>query len=128
MSRREWAIVLFLFSSGLALRYVMTEHWCFAGSDSYGYLKLSDELRHHGRLALSPEDPPQWARLPLYPIFLMVKGEGPTDRGWQGVHEKGWGWLRIMRAQAWADMLLCALLVWLIVRRLAGVRPALWTM
>jgi hypothetical protein len=125
MKRRELLIVLFLFVAGLGLRYWMTSHWCFAGADSYGYLKLSDELRQHRRLALGPDQPLEWARLPLYPMFLMVKGEAPVDRDWQGRKERGWGWLRIMRAQAWVDMIFVALLAWWITRRLVGPRAAL---
>jgi 4-amino-4-deoxy-L-arabinose transferase-like glycosyltransferase len=123
--RRELALLLFLFGAGLGLRYAMTAHWCFAGSDSYGYLKLSDELRQNGRLALAPDQPLQWARLPLYPMFLAVKGDAPVDRDWRGDPAKGSGWLRITRAQAWVDMLVVGLLVWAMVRKLAGPRAAL---
>ncbi len=126
--RRELAVVIALVVAGLGLRYAMTAHWCFAGSDSYGYMKLSDELRHHGRLSLGADQPLQWARLPLYPIFLMIKGEAHTDMDWHGDAEKGAGWLRISHAQAWLDMLLMALGVWWTVRRLVGPRAALYTL
>ena len=125
MKRRELLIVLLLFFAGLGLRYWMTRHWCFAGADSYGYLKLSDELRQNGRLALGPKEPLQWARLPLYPAFLMVKGDGPVEKDWQGNADRGWGWLRIMRAQAWVDMIFIALLVWWVTRKIVGPRAAL---
>ena len=53
------------------------KNFLFAGSDSYGYLKLADELRTHRRYALGPTpEPLHWARPPVFPIYLMLaKGE-----------------------------------------------------
>jgi hypothetical protein len=126
MTRRtEIALVLALLFAGLGVRWAMTAHWCYAGSDSYGYMRLSDELRNHGRLALGPDQPLQWARLPLYPVFLVVKGDAATDMNWKGDPAKGPGWLRISHAQAFVDLLLMALAVWAMTRKLVGARAAL---
>jgi 4-amino-4-deoxy-L-arabinose transferase-like glycosyltransferase len=58
-------------------------------------------------------------------MFLVVKGDAPVDRDWGGDPEKGAGWRRITRAQAWVDMLVTALLVWAMARKLAGPRAGL---
>src|SRR5678810_991084 len=70
--RLEWLAVAALIAAGAALRFRIGYHWLFAGSDSYGYLKLADQLWQHGRFALSPADPPHLGRMPLYPMFLAV--------------------------------------------------------
>src|SRR2546423_625535 len=52
--RYEWLAAALLIAAGAWLRFRIGYHWLFAGSDSYGYLKLADQLWQHGRFALSP--------------------------------------------------------------------------
>jgi 4-amino-4-deoxy-L-arabinose transferase-like glycosyltransferase len=90
--------------------------WRFAGSDTFGYLRLADEWRAHGRYALGPADPLHFGRLPLYPLFIIaVKGAARADMG------GGDGWARIIIATRLLDLLVCCPLVYLIARRLGGV-------
>ncbi len=112
----EGTLVAVLFGAGLALRLVLVEGYVFAGSDSYGYLRLADEWRVHHRYALGPAPTPlHFARLPLYPAFLvLVKGAARAEM------TGGDGWSRIVRAQAVLDVALTGVLVWLLARRLRG--------
>jgi hypothetical protein len=117
MSRRwiEIAVVAALLVCGAWLRFAIARDYVFAGSDSYGYLKLADEWRTHGRYALSPAGPLYFARTPLYPAFLMlVKGAARAEMS------GGEGWGKIVRAQALLDLVVTGLLVWWMARRLAG--------
>ena len=71
MRRVEWIVFVLLLVGGGAFRLRMAYKWQFAGSDSYGYLKLAAELKRDGRLALGPPpEPLQYYRRPLYPVFL----------------------------------------------------------
>jgi 4-amino-4-deoxy-L-arabinose transferase-like glycosyltransferase len=117
LARWELAVVGVLFAAGLALRVSLTaNHYVFAGSDSYGYVHLADELRTHGRYALGPEpEPLHYARMPLYPLFLIV-AKGAARAEMTG----GDGWLRIVYAQIALDLLVTVLLTWLMARRLGG--------
>ena len=109
----EAAAVLVLFLAGAAFRYKLVSHWVFAGSDSYGYVKIADELsvRHHFALA-PPPAPLYWARLPLYPLFIAAVGGNTTLGNIQ--------WLRIEYAQLIVDLCGSGLLAWAVARRLAG--------
>jgi Dolichyl-phosphate-mannose-protein mannosyltransferase len=112
---RRWlepTLVIALLLLGLYVRVrVVSDGWKFAGSDSYGYMKLAHELRTHGRYALGP--PPQplaWVRPPLYPIFLAIV---------QPATDTNASWTPILATQI-ALGLLTALMVYFLARRLAG--------
>ena len=79
--RLEIAVVVALLGLGLGLRLAMCRDYVFAGSDSYGYIKLADEWRAHGRYALGPEpEPLHYARPPLYSGFIaLVKGSARAE-------------------------------------------------
>ncbi len=112
----EIVAVVTLLSSGAFVRVHLTNHprWVFAGSDSYGYLKLGNELWSHGRFSLGPSEPLEWYRRPLYPLFLRAaRRAAPTEMS------GGEGWKRIQLAQAFVD-LLAALVLYLAARQLAG--------
>ena len=112
----EIIAVILLLASGAYLREQLMTHpkWVFAGSDSYGYLRLGNQLFHHGSFSLGPDEPLEWYRRPLYPIFLRAaRGSAPTEM------TGGDGWPRIERAQAFVD-LLAALALFLVARKLAG--------
>jgi 4-amino-4-deoxy-L-arabinose transferase-like glycosyltransferase len=114
--RAEAALVIALLAGGLALRLIATRNnHVFAGSDSYGYVHLAEELRAHGRYALGPEPQPLYfARPPLYPLFIAaVKGDARAEMS------GGDGWGRITHAQSLLDVLV-GLLAFLLARRLAG--------
>jgi 4-amino-4-deoxy-L-arabinose transferase-like glycosyltransferase len=120
MSRRlEIALVLALIAGGTALRWRIGHAWLYAGSDTYGYIKLGDELLRHGRYALGPLDPLHQGRTPLYSIYIAaVKGEHPA------LMSGGEGWFYITYPQIALELLSLPLLYWL-ARRLAGARAAL---
>ena len=94
----------------------MSDHWVFAGSDSYQYLQLADELRHDRRLALGPRpEPLQWYRRPLYPLFIaVVRGDARADES------GGEGWRRIQIGQIVVELLVMWPLVFLVARKLGG--------
>ena len=107
----EVACVVALLAAGWAIRARVHQGWAFAGSDSYGYLKLAHELRFDGRYALGPPpEPLAWVRPPLYPIFLALV---------QPRAEMSAPWDRFFAVQIALD-LLTALCVFLLARRLAG--------
>lgn len=111
----EVVVALALLVMGGAFRLRVAHKWQFAGSDSYGYLKIADELRRGHRLALGPSEPLEYYRRPLYPAFLMVvKGDARTEAS------GGPGWERIKLAQLAIDLLIMCPLVWLVARRLSG--------
>jgi hypothetical protein len=112
--RLEWLAAAVLIAAGAALRFRIGYHWLFAGSDSYGYLKLADQLWQHGRFALSPRDPPHLGRMPLYPMFLAV-----VKREHMAEMSGGDGWFLITNAQIYVELLTLPLL-WRMARRLAG--------
>lgn len=114
----EAAVILGLVAAGVALRFRIAEGWLFAGSDSYGYLKLADELWQHGRYALGMNEPLAYGRPPLYPIFLAL-----VKREHTAAMTGGDGWFRITHAQIWLDVAVLPLLYFL-ARRLAGVWAA----
>ncbi len=122
MMRRHWEqlAVIALLAFALAVRAKAADGWVFAGSDSYGYVKLAEELRLHDRYALAPAPAPlHFGRLPLYPLFIRaVKGEAPAEMS------GGEGWNRIKRAQRWLDVLIALPLLYLIARRLGRSRAA----
>ena len=112
-----FAICVLLFA-GAWLRLRVSRDWVFAGSDSYAYVRLGDEWAEHGRFALGPDEPLEWYRRPLYPLFVRAVRVGthaaPSgDAGWDG-------WRRIERAQIAIDVLVTGLLALLIARRLGG--------
>jgi 4-amino-4-deoxy-L-arabinose transferase-like glycosyltransferase len=111
----ELALVLALTAAGAAVRMRLVDHgFVFAGSDSYGYLNLADELRLHHRYALGPREPLHYGRMPLYAGFLaLVKGDA------QARVDGGSGWARITHAQIALDLLALPL-VYLMTRRLGG--------
>jgi hypothetical protein len=81
-------------------RQISNDTFLYAGSDTYGFLKLADELRVHHRYALGP--PPEalsYVRPPGYAIFVMlVKGDHTATM------TGGDGWWRIVNAQRWIDL------------------------
>ena len=113
----EIALVWFLLTAGLAVRYHTTQSWRFAGSDTYGYLKVAEELRLHHRYALGPEpEPLAWVRPPLFSLFILVaKGDLRAD-----IHG-GEGWIRLKLVQIWLEVLGTGLLTYFLARRFAGV-------
>ncbi|MSP60981.1 MAG: hypothetical protein EXR72_11675 [Myxococcales bacterium] len=111
----EALLVVVLLATGAGFRYRINTGWLFAGSDSYGYLRLADELHQHGRYSLGPGAPLHYARMPLYPLFIaLVKGDARAEA------EGGDGWNRITRPQIGIDVLATGLLVYFIARRLGG--------
>jgi 4-amino-4-deoxy-L-arabinose transferase-like glycosyltransferase len=112
--RYEWLAALVLIAAGAWLRFRIGYHWLFAGSDSYGYLKLADQLWQHGRYALSPADPPHLGRMPLYSMFLAV-----VKREHMAEMSGGDGWFLITNAQIYVELLTLPL-VYLMARKLAG--------
>ena len=112
----EFSVVWFLLMSGLAVRYHLIQKWRFAGSDTYGYLKLADELRLHHRYAMAPEpEPLAWVRPPLFPIFLaLAKGDARADM------HGGEGWKQMQHVQIWLEVLGTGLLAYFLARRMAG--------
>lgn len=112
----EVALVALLLWCGLALRERIGERFVFAGSDSYGYNKLADELRQHGRYALGPEpEPLAWVRPPLYPLYVaLVKRDAKAEMS------GGEGWERIKRANIWLEVVGTGLLLYFAARRMAG--------
>ncbi len=121
------AAVLVAFGIALGAGYFVRAYatrdfgFVFAGSDSYGYNKLAEELIRHHRYALEPAPAPlHWARPPGYPLYVAaVKGLAPAAMS------GGDGWAKIVRANVWLELLGtgCALafLVW----RMSGPLPAL---
>lgn len=112
----EVALVALLLWYGLSLRARIGQGFVFAGSDSYGYNKLADELREHGRYALGPEpEPLAWVRPPLYPLYVaMVKRDAKAEMS------GGEGWERIKRANVWLEVVGTGLLIFFAARRMAG--------
>jgi hypothetical protein len=111
----EIALVALLFAGGLALRLSLAHDYVFAGSDSYGYLKLADEWREHGRYALGPSEPLYYARPPLYAAFVAA-----VKRDARAEMSGGEGWGRIVHAQLAIDLLVTGVLIWWLGRRLGG--------
>jgi 4-amino-4-deoxy-L-arabinose transferase-like glycosyltransferase len=112
------ALIVVIFAVGFGLRLRIGRDWAFAGSDSYGYLRLADELHRNGRYALGPPpEPLYWGRPPVYPIFLaaVIAEEKPN---W--FLEKSYNFERIKRAQLAVELLLLAPLVYLLARRFGG--------
>lgn len=109
------AVIVLLLFVGAAARLRVARVWVYAGSDSYGYLKLGDEWADHGRFALGPSEPLEWYRRPLYPLLLNAVRVG--TRG----DTSGWAaWRRIEDTQIALDVLATGLLVLLIARRIGG--------
>jgi|GEM_PF-3439938 len=104
-------------------RWQVADSFIFAGSDSYGYVNLANELYQHGRYSLGPTQPLHYGRVPLYPLFIAaVKGDAKAEM------MGGPGWGRIKWGQALADLLIALpLMLWMGWRhsRAAGV-VALW--
>lgn len=110
----EILAVLSILRLGAIFRERVAEGWVFAGSDTYGYLALGEELREHHRYALGPQAPLHHSRLPLYPMFLSaVKGHARADMS------GGEGWDRIKRAQRNIEVWLAGPLVYLAARSMA---------
>lgn len=103
--RQKWifgVLAAVVLVAGVAFRERLSENnWAFAGSDSYGYVKLADTWRTEGRYALGPApEPLHYGRMPLYPLFIrLTKGAAPAEMS------GGDGWGRITRAQRWLDVL-----------------------
>lgn len=114
-----WELLVFsaLLLLGGALRFHIATTWVFAGSDSYGYISLADELYQHGRLALGPDEPLAWWRPPLYALFIaLCKGGIPA----LSAEPMGVGWHRILKGQALVELLLMGPLLWAMARRIGG--------
>src|SRR5262245_49118991 len=92
-------MVVMLMGMGLAVRAHIGRGFIYAGSDSYGYNKLPDDLRPHGRYALPPQPAPlSWVRPPLYPLYVaVVKGSARAEMA------GGEGWERIKRANVYLE-------------------------
>jgi 4-amino-4-deoxy-L-arabinose transferase-like glycosyltransferase len=117
--RAQICAVVALLLVGALYRLRCSQKWVYAGSDSYGYLRIAEEFRQRGRLALGPTEPLQWARAPLYPLLLAaVKGDTAPDWFYEGAHQAPW--YRIKTAQIWIDVLVTGLLVYWLARRLGG--------
>jgi 4-amino-4-deoxy-L-arabinose transferase-like glycosyltransferase len=118
----EAIAVFLLLSAGFALRArIGSGVFVYAGSDSYGYNKLADELRRGGRYALGPPpEPLHYARPPLYPLYVaVIKRDGRAEMS------GGEGWQRIKRANVWLEVVGTGLLLYYLTRRLAGRGAAL---
>jgi hypothetical protein len=117
---REAAAVLLLFALAFFVRQRVSNGWHFAGSDTYGYLRIADEWRSHGRYSTGSTDPLHFSRMPLYPLFIVIaKGEARADM------KGGEGWERILVAQRWLDLLVACPLIYLIARRWGGIGAGL---
>jgi len=119
---REALWVLVVLAAGLSMRAAIgSRKFVFAGSDSYGYNKLADQLRTEGRYALGPPpEPLHWARPPGYPLYVaLVKRDARAEMS------GGEGWQRIKWANIWLEVLGTGLLLYFAVRRMAGLRAAL---
>jgi 4-amino-4-deoxy-L-arabinose transferase-like glycosyltransferase len=118
----EALLVVLLAGGGIAARAeIMATGWVYVGGDSYGYVKLADEWRAHGRLAFGPAPlPEQWYRRPLYPLFVrFAKRDAPA------MVNGGLGWKRIQRWQLAIELILLWPLLYAAVRRRAGPAAAL---
>jgi len=113
--RIELAVVVALLLAGTAVRVRLCWDWQFAGSDSYGYVALANELHANGRIALSPKEGLAWWRPPLYPIFISV-----VKRAERAEMSGGPGWKWIEAGQGLFDVFGTGLLVWAMARRLGG--------
>lgn len=120
MSRVERWLLALLLVLGLFVRWRIREGWTFVGSDSYGYVRLADELRVHHRFALGPADPPHFGRMPGYPLFVALSKGGAMAE-----MSGGAGWGRISLAQALFDALVGLPLIFWIARRVGGTRAGL---
>lgn len=99
--------------AGLAIRWRLCVGWGFAGSDSYGYARLADELVAHHRYALAHNEPLYWARPPLYAFFLaLVHGGSGNGLRIQIGH--------VQVAQAILDVVAGGALAWATARKLGG--------
>ncbi|MCU1280234.1 MAG: hypothetical protein JWM53_3780, partial [bacterium] len=118
----EIALVAVFVLGGTTLRLrIAHPQWVFAGSDSYGYLKIADEWRRDHRFAFGPPPQPlQWYRRPLYPLFLVVaRGDARAEM------DGGPGWRRIELAQLALELLLMWPLLYVACRRVGGRLAAL---
>jgi hypothetical protein len=110
----EVVVIVALLAVGIWIRLEarFDRHWCFAGSDSFGYAKLGHELITHGRYALGPPpEPLAWVRMPLYPMFLaVVLPSGDVYNA---------SWTALFAAQFAFDIM-TGLLAWAMARRMAG--------
>jgi hypothetical protein len=88
-------VVIALLHEGLHVREEVGKNgFIFAGSDSYGYVGLANELITHHRYALAPPPAPlHWARPPGFPLYLVVV-KGSAEAKMTG----GDGWGKIARA------------------------------
>ncbi len=113
--------VLALLFVGHAVRARVTASFVFAGSDSYGYNKLADELLAHHRYALDPAPAPlHWARPPGYPLYVaLTKGRS------QATMSGGDGWFKIVRANVAVELLGTGLFLCFAVWTMSGTLPAL---
>ncbi len=117
MRRWEWILLFGLLCLGGALRFAITSTWTFAGSDSYGYVALADELFQNGRLALGPDEPLAHFRPPLYAVFIaLVKQGAPALK----TDAMGIGWRRILYSQALVEIGVMGPLLWAMARDLGG--------
>lgn len=130
-SAAEQAVLGLLLLLALGLRLRLGQNWTFAGSDSYAYLGAARELAEHHRYAFRLPDwypdhstvpPLGYCRLPGYPLFLSVVAF-LAHRGWPALGAYELIFSRVKVAQAVLDVGSC-LLVYLLARRLAGVRAA----
>lgn len=121
MRWREPLLVVILLLAGLGARaFCGSRSYVFAGSDSYGYNKLADQVRTQGRYALDPPPAPlHWARPWGYPLYVMiVKWDARAEMN------GGEGWQRIKWANIVIEVFGTGLLLYFAVRRLAGWAPA----
>ncbi len=117
LRRWEWTLLVGLLVLGGILRFAITSTWTFAGSDSYGYVALADELYFRGRLALGPDEPLAHFRPPLYAVFIaLVKQGAPALK----TDAMGSGWRRILYAQALVEITVMGPLLWAMARNLGG--------
>jgi 4-amino-4-deoxy-L-arabinose transferase-like glycosyltransferase len=112
------SLALAVVSAALAFRLFIVSSWHAPAGDGLQYYALSQTLIHDHRFAFAANKPPQFSRLPGYPLFLAaIVHEAPLP-----MHTHLW-----IAAQANAILdILSALLVFLILRQRRIGLPAAW--
>ncbi len=101
------ATVLAAVALALLLRILVVQSWHAPAGDGLQYYALSQELINDHRFAFGPTKPPQYSRLPGYPLFLAVVAHEAMP-----LHTHLWV---AAQANAWLD-LGTALLVFFMLR------------
>lgn len=120
---RALALAVVLLAA-LGVRLRIGADWAFAGSDSYGYMGIADQLHRDLRYALGPPpEPLSYARPPLYPLFLatLLVDDTPNWPRRGGTQN----WRRMQVAQSILEVLGLGLVAYALARRFAGFAVAL---